>query len=181
MPSVVDLALLALLFAPVSDYQSAERKIELIEKDQAPPNSRVVLTSRELNAYARHEAPPGVRNVRLDLGTGSATGSADIDFLKVSEAKGGSPPNPLLAGLLEGERPVRVTARMRSGDGRATIDVTTVEISGISISGRALDFLIQHFLLPAYPDAKIGEPFELGHRIDRIEVQPTKVDVVIGK
>ena len=43
----------------------------------------------------------------------------------------------------------------------------------------ALDFLIQNFLLPRFPDAKIGRPFELGHGIDRLEVRPNEVRVVI--
>ena len=56
-----------------------------------------------------------------------------------------------------------------------------VEISGIQIDGRTLDFLIQNFLLAMYPDAAVGRPFELGHRIDRLDVQPGSVGVVIGK
>jgi hypothetical protein len=43
-----------------------------------------------------------------------------------------------------------------------------------------LDFLIQNFVLPYYPDAKIGQPFELAHRIDRLEVRPGEVRVVIA-
>jgi len=33
-----------------------------------------------------------------------------------------------------------------------------------------LDYLIQNYLLPYYPDAKIGQPFELNHRIERVDV-----------
>src|ERR1035441_3155628 len=81
--------------------------------------------------------------------------------------------------LLDGERPVSVTARIRSSAGRATVDIERVEISGIVIDGRTLDFLIQNFLLPMYPDAIIGRPFELGHRIDRIDVSPSAVAVLL--
>jgi hypothetical protein len=49
----------------------------------------------------------------------------------------------------------------------------------MAISGGALDFLIRNFLLPYYPDAKVGVPFELGHRIERLEVEPTGVGVLI--
>jgi hypothetical protein len=83
--------------------------------------------------------------------------------------------------LLEGERPVTVTARLRSSGGNATVDVLSVQISGITLDGRTLDFLIQHFLLPVYPEAAVGRPFELGDRIERLDVQPGGVDVVVGR
>jgi hypothetical protein len=82
---------------------------------------------------------------------------------------------------LEGERPVSVTARIRSAGGRATVDVQRVEISGIAIDGRTLDFLVQNVLLPQYPNAVLGRPFELGHHIEKLDVQPAAVGVVIGR
>ena len=51
----------------------------------------------------------------------------------------------------------------------------------MAIEGRMLDFLIHNYLLPAYPDAKVGEPFELGHRIERIDVKPGVASVIIGR
>jgi len=74
-----------------------------------------------------------------------------------------------------------VTARVRSGGGRAQVDVERVEISGVTIDGGTLDFLIQNVLLPLYPTAAVGRSFELGHRIDRIEVGPGAAEVVIGR
>ena len=81
--------------------------------------------------------------------------------------------------LLDGERPVEVTAHIRSGGGRATVDVESVKVSGVTIEGRVLDFLIHNYLLPNYPDAKVGQPFELSHGIDRLDVKPALVDVLI--
>jgi len=49
------------------------------------------------------------------------------------------------------------------------------------VDGKTLDFLIQNFLLPLYPDAAVGRPFELGHRIEKLDVQPGAVGVWIGK
>jgi hypothetical protein len=72
-------------------------------------------------------------------------------------------------------------AHVRSGAGRAVVDVQDVEISGFEISGRALDYMVRNFLLPRYPNAKIGEPFEMGHRIERLDIAPAGVGVVIGK
>jgi len=180
------LALLATvpLRAVAPEYEAVVRKFSLIEHNRLKPGSRVVLTSRELNAYARQEiaqaVPDGVRNPRLELGPGKATGSALIDFGKLRRAEG-KPPGLLTAWLLDGERPVSVTARILSAHGTATVDVESVEISGVTIEGSVLEYLIRNYLLPAYPDAKVGEPFELGHRIEQLDVQPSAVSVLIGR
>ena len=166
--------------AAVDDYTSVKRKFSDIETGRLSPGARVVMTPRELDAYVAREAPAGVRNPRVELQAGVAKGSALIDFGKVRRAQGHRP-GWLMSKLLEGERPVSVTARIRSGNGQATVDVQRVEISGIQIDGGTLDFLIQNFLLAMYPDAAVGRPFELGHRIDRLDVQPGSVNVVIGK
>jgi hypothetical protein len=83
--------------------------------------------------------------------------------------------------LLDGDRTVSVTAHIHSAGGRATVDIQRVEISGIAVDGRTLDFLIQNILLPLYPDAVVGRPFELGHRIEKVDVGPAAVDVLIGR
>jgi hypothetical protein len=82
--------------------------------------------------------------------------------------------------ILDGERPVRVTAAVTSGRGRATVNVQKVEISGMAIDGAVLDYLIRNYLLEIYPQAKVGEPFTMGHRIERLDVRPSGIAVVIG-
>ena len=177
-------ASVSLIFATSAGYQSAKSKFGLIEAERLRPGSRVVLSPGELNAYVQQEVrtavPEGVRDPRVELGHESATGTAQIDFGKLRRAQG-NPPGWLMSKLLDGERPVKVTARIRSGSGRAVVDVQSVEISGMTIDGRLLDYLIHNYLLPRYPDAKIGEPFELGHRMEKIDVQPAQVAVLIGK
>jgi hypothetical protein len=172
------------LIAATSDYSSVQQKFQTIEGGHLRPGSRVHLTVGELNAYVEHELPMvtgGVRQPRLTvLRPEVAQGSALINFAEVRRSQG-NPPGWLMSQLLEGERPVTVTARLRSSGGNATVDVLSVQISGITLDGRTLDFLIQHFLLPVYPQAAVGRPFELGDRIERLDVQPGGVDVVVGR
>jgi len=178
------LALPLLVYSARSDYASCQRKFDLIENDRLKAGSRLTLSQRELNAYVEQElpkvVPQGVREPKLELGAGTATGSAWIDFVKLQSAQG-KPPGWLMRQILQGEHPVTVTARIDSAGGRATVNVQSVEIAGITIEGRMLDYLIQNYLLPYYPDAKVGEPFELSHNIDRLDVQPTRVDVILKK
>ena len=191
MRRAAGLVMLAILAAPGplpssshSDYVSAQRKFDLIESDRLKPGAQVLLSQKELNAWVEAElpkaAPEGVRNTKLELGAGSAVGTALVDFIKLGQAHG-KPPGWLMSKLLEGEHPVSVTARMVSGGGRATVEVERVEVGGVAIEGRMLDFLIHNYLLPAYPDAKVGEPFELGHHIERIDVKPGAAAVIIGR
>lgn len=173
-----------LLFSSRSDYSSAQHKFDLIESGRLKPGARVSFTERELNAYVEQElpkaVPQGVREPKLELGAGTATGSALIDFLKLEHAAG-NPPGWLMRQLLQGERPVTVTARIASGKGRATVDLQSVEISGVTIEGRVLDYLIHNYLNVYYPNAKVGEPFEMSYRIDRLDIQPDRVDVLLRK
>ena len=122
----------------------------------------------------------GVRNPRVQLEAGAATGSAMMDFAKLGKAKGGAT-SSFLAMLLEGERPLKVSARLESSQGRATVHLTSVELAGVTASGALLDYLVKSFLLPRYPDAKIDQPFELGNNMERIDIQPDAVRVVIKK
>ena len=168
-------------FSSVADYDSAKRKFDLIESGRSLPGTRVELTTRELNAYVEHEMPAGVRNPKLQVvSPGVATGTALVDFGQVRRAQGYFP-GWMMSKLLDGERPVSVTARITSAHGVATVDVQRVEVSGVEIDGKTLDFLIHNFLLAMYPDAAVGKPFEMGHRIERLDVQPAAVGVVIGK
>ncbi|MCW5981545.1 MAG: hypothetical protein KIT09_25900 [Bryobacteraceae bacterium] len=170
--------------ASVTQYESAKRKIDLVANDQAARGSTITLTGDELAAYAKGEiarsGEQGVREPQVKLGSGTATGTALIDFNKLMESNG-RPPNWLLARLLDGEKPVAVTVRMESGNGLATVHVERVEVSGVALDGAALQFLIKQLFLPRYPDAKIGEPFELSHNMEEIRVQPANVLVKMAR
>ena len=181
---------LALVAAPFllvgsrSEYSSAQHKFDLIENGRLRPGARVTLSARELNAYVAEEltkvVPQGMREPKLELGPSTATGSALIDFLKLERAHG-TPPGWLMRQLLQGEHPVTVSAHITSGNGRATVELQRVEIAGVVIDGRLLDYLIQNYLKVYYPDAKVGQPFEMSYRIDRLDIQPSRVDVFMKR
>ena len=173
-------------FGLASDPAAANvtRKLDLIEGGRAAPGSVFRFTSQELNAWIREKAPAivpdGFRQPRLELGNGEASASALIDFLKVRHASGVET-NWLVAKLIQGEKLVRARAAIQSAHGRATVHLLRVEIGGLAVSGAALDFLVQNFFLPFYPNAKLDEPFELADSVDRIEVTPAAALVYIRR
>jgi hypothetical protein len=160
------------------------KKLDLIESGQAKPGSVFRFTAVELNAWVRVKAPTiirdGFRQPHLILGNGDATATALIDFLKVRHSSGVET-NWLVSKLIEGEKLVRARASIQSAHGQATVHVLRVEIGGLAVTGAPLDFLVQNFFLPFYPDAKIDEPFNLAGNVDRIEVTPAEARVYIRK
>ena len=76
---------------------------------------------------------------------------------------------------------VRVRASIQSAHGKATVHLLRVEIGGLAVTGAPLDFLVQNFFRPFYPDAKIDEPFALAGNVDRIEVTPAEARVYIRR
>ena len=163
--------------APVPEYSSAVRKLASLEADKVPAGSSVTFSHAEINAYARQEAPPGVRKpeVRL-LGQGRASGAALVDFSKFGSDRG-LPANWLLRNLLAGERPVAATVRIQAQNGRCRVDIERVEVSGVPLEGSALGFLIDAFVRPLYPKARIGEWFPLRHKVESIRISPSAISV----
>jgi hypothetical protein len=176
---------LLMLSAATSTADIANRKFASIGKARLPAGTRVDLSAAELDAWASNEArtyaPGAVRNIRLELAAGAATGSLMVDFLKLRQAAGEGSPGWLMKNLFAGERPVTVTAHFESRNRRARVVVDRVEVSGVPIEGATLDFLIQNWLKPTFPDVMIDEWFDLGFRMDRFTVSPVGVSVFIGK
>jgi hypothetical protein len=161
-------------------YASARQKVDLIESGRLAAGARVDLTTPELNAFAAREAPVGVRDPKLVLADAeTVTGTAMVDFGKLRRAQGYQP-GWLMSKLLDGERPVSAIAHVHSGAGKVTVVVDRVSISGVEIDGSTLDFVIQNFIVPFYPEAMVGRPVQMGYRIDRLQMKPDGVGVVIG-
>jgi hypothetical protein len=169
------------LGATWAEAQSAQRKFDAIQYGRIQPGSSVLITASELNSWVTAEAktsfPEGLRNPRLEFADGEVTGYALIDLLKLRQAATGEAPGWAAKNLFAGERPVTVTVRIESHDGQARVDVESVEISGIQIEGRVLDFLIQSYLIPEFPEAKVNQWFSLAFHLDRIAVSPQGASV----
>ncbi|MBS1877139.1 MAG: hypothetical protein JSU00_28260 [Acidobacteria bacterium] len=180
---LVTLATVGVLAAQPA-YVSARRKLDIIESQRAPAGSIYSFTRAEIEAWAAVEipqiVPDGFRNATVELGTDVATGRALIDFARLRHAKG-APKNWFIDRLIEGERPVAVTIDIRSADGRCTANIRSVQVSGVSATGSVLDFLVKNFFIPLFPNAKIGEPFEIGDRIDSIAIRPQAAYVRIDR
>jgi hypothetical protein len=165
-------------------YENARRKLDLIEAGKVPRGSVINFPQQEINAWARVRVPEivpeGIRDMRVELGLNTAVGYATVNFLKMRQAQGAST-NWLISKVIEGERPLKVSVRLESSGGRCTVYLTGVELSNVSANKAVLDFLLNTFFRPLYPEAKINEPFDLDYNIDRIEIRPTGARVTIKR
>lgn len=177
MKPVLYLALLSLPLLPATsryDRLPAKQKIQMIETGKMPAGTQVTFNEKELNAYVRVRAvevvPEGLRDPRVEIADNRATGYATVNLAKMRHAQGQNM-GRLMNWLLDGERPMKVTGRLNSSNGVGRVDLERVEIGGNVIEGRALDLLIRTFVTPLYPQAKVAQDFELGYRMDRIELR----------
>jgi hypothetical protein len=179
--SLIFLICTTVAWGAATAVDSALAKFALIEQDRVPAGGHVTLTASELTAYARVQAdviaPGAVHDPKLTITPGHAEAFAMIDFLHLPQV--GPQPGWIVRTLLEGQRPLRVRVRIQSVNGRARVDVEKVEISGVAMEGRTLDFLLSQFVIPSFPEAKTGVWFRLSHGIERLELGNGVVRVVI--
>jgi hypothetical protein len=186
MHRLIALAMLSVPVLTADDAycRSAVAKIDSIEQGTARRGTVIVFSLQEINSWAYYTVPQtvpqGIRNEKVTLGNDTGTATALMDLLKMRHAQG-HPTSWIMARMIEGERPVTVSVRVQSGGGQCIVSLTRVEISGVAATGTVLDFLIKTFFLPLYPTAKIGEKFEIGYNVDRIDLRPTGIRVTMKK
>src|SRR5262249_48704787 len=160
----------------------AQQKLDLLDAHKVKPGSTIEFTPIEVNAWARARVPEvvpeGIRDLSVTLGQGTGSASMIVNFLLMRQSKG-KETGRIMAWILNGEHPLKVNVRVDSAQGRCTVYLTSVTLSGATLSGTALDYVIQNYFRPLYPDAHINEPFELADDIDRIDFRPTGIRVTI--
>ena len=183
---VASLAAAAFCVGASPAWISADKKVRRIEADRWPPGRSISFTAQELLAIGvenANSAFPGVlHNPELQLAEGGATGTATVDFdrLRQLSAAKDSTRDWFMSKLLTGQHPVSVTVGTTSSKGQMTVHPKSVSVSGVTVSGSTLQFLMQNFVQSHYPDAIIDRPFRLAQNIDRIDVKPG-LAIVIAK
>jgi hypothetical protein len=164
------LASTLLLTAADPQAASARKKLSSIEHYRAARGSMITLTPEEVNAWAREEMPSGIRAPRVKLGANTAEIEANVDVIRMAQA-GGNHVNGIIARLFQGERPMRVSLRLDSGNARITLFITAVEVNGVPVTGSVLEFLVET-LVSRFPGVRVNRPFDLSYNLDRIDIRP---------
>ena len=162
---------------------SMQRKLQYIEQngEKSQPNpAPTVLTEQEVNAWFASpyaKLPKGVRSLRVTGLTGQVTATASIDFDAVKEGRGGGGFNPLMS-MFSGIHDVQVVANASAQGGEAQVHVQSVSIDDVNVPRIALEYFVEHYLKPKYPNVGLDTTFDPGSRIDSASVDRHQMSVV---
>jgi hypothetical protein len=168
---------------PSSEHRladSLQRKLYHIRQnaDSARPDQApTIMTEEEINDYlaaGRVKLPQGVKKITFQGQSGVITGLATIDFDEVRAGQHSS--NPLLS-IFSGTHYVRVEADAAGNGGKSKVHVRTVNIDGLDVPRMALEFFINKYLKPRYPDVGLDSEFQMPDKIEEATVGYHKLTV----
>ncbi|MGE5114813.1 MAG: hypothetical protein ACM3JB_28455 [Acidobacteriaceae bacterium] len=160
-------------------YLSMDKKISVLQENAGQPPAQpqtTNITQDELNAYLTEggvQIPQGLSNVKIEFVPGSVHASSEVNFDELSEKEGGG--NPIFSALFSGTHDVEAECQASGSDGRGTVTIQTVKLDGVTIPKAALEYLIQHYVKPKYPQAGMTSTFTLPASIDTAQVQQSQV------
>jgi hypothetical protein len=161
-------------------YTSMEKKIALLEAGPAAQSQTVTMTQDELNAFFAEggvQVPKGLSNIKFDLHPGIVHATSEVNFDQLSEGHGGGG-NPIFSALFSGTHDVDAEAKASGANGQGTVTIESVKLDGVQVPKSALEYLIQHYVKPKYPQAGMTSTFELPAKIDSASVQQGQVELV---
>ena len=160
---------------------SAERKMAHITQNaiQAQPSpAPTEFTELEINAYlnsGKVDLPKGVTQPKLAGSNNHITADCRVDFDQVTN--GGTNGNPLMR-LFSGTHDVEVQAQGVGIHGEGRVHIDSVSIDGITVPKTALEYFVDKYIKPKYPELGIDSVFDLPGRIDSAVVGDHKLTVI---
>ncbi len=163
-------------------FLSMDKKIGQLETNASEPPAQpqtTTITQDELNAYLTEggvQIPKGLSNVKITMRPGVVHASSQVDFDQLSEEHGGG--NPIFSALFSGAHDVDADGQASGSGGEGTVTIQSVRLDGVEIPKSALQYLIQHYVKPKYPQAGMTSRFALPAGIDSAVVQQAQVELV---
>jgi len=172
-------ALLAQAARHTPAYLSMDKKIAAIETNSSNPPAQpqtTTISQDELNAYLTEGGvtiPKGLSNVKIEFSPGTVHASSQVDFDQLSQGHGGE--NPIFSALFAGTHDVEADSQASGSNGQGTVTIETVKLDGVPVPKSALQYLIQHYVKPKYPNAGMTSTFNLPENIETATVQQSQV------
>jgi len=163
------------------DYRAMQEKLAWLKANGLRPHpdpKPTVLTEPEVNAYFNEggvKLPKGVSHLRLTSSASAIDAHANVDFEQVMQGRGSSNP---LSSLFSGSHDVHAVAQATGANGTGTIHIQSVDFDGVTLPQFALEWFVQHYIAPKYPNVGINSTFKLPLRIDTATVETGKVRLV---
>jgi hypothetical protein len=146
-----------------------QRKLDHIRENGAlahPDETPTVITQEEVNDYfadGRVKLPQGVKKVTMQGKPGVVDAFINVDFDELRAGQGSS--NPLLS-IFSGRHDVLLVADAAGSGGQGKVHVRAVSIDSVEVPRVALEFFVQKFITPKYPNIGLDSQFQLPARID---------------
>ena len=164
-----------------ANYHAMQAKLAWLKTNAAkahPDPKPTDLTEPEINAYFAEggvKMPKGVSHLRLSSHDTTVDAHADVDFEQIMQGRGSN--NPLYS-LFSGTHDVHAVAQASGTGGIGTIRVQSIDFDGVTIPQFALEWFVQRYLTPKYPNVGLTSTFKLPLRIDSATVETGKVRLV---
>ncbi len=172
-------ALLAKQAKHSAAFLSMEKKVDILDANaQKPPQTpqNTDITQDELNAYLAEggvDMPKGIESAKIDMKPAVVHATATVNFDTLAEGHGGG--NPIFSALFSGTHDVEAQAQASGAQGQGTVIVDWVKLDGVQVPRAALEYLVQHYVKPKYPNAGMTTKFPLPDRVDMAVVSQGKV------
>jgi len=160
--------------------ESLQRKLDYIQQNgkRAHPDPRpTIMTEEEINDYLASghvKLPQGVKKVTFSGEAGVMTGVATVDFDEIRAGQRSS--NPMLS-IFNGTHLVRVEADAAATGGVAKVHVRTASLDGFNIPRSWLEYFIDKYLKPKYPNVGMDSQFQLTDKIDTATIGYHKLTI----
>lgn len=161
-----------------ANYRTITQKLAYLKLNAARPHpdpKPVVLTEPEVNAYFNEggvKLPTGVSEVHLTSSPRVVDAHAHVDFEEIM--RGHNKNNPLYD-LFSGSHDIHVVAEAAGTNGVASIKVQTVELDNVAVPQWALEFFVQRYITPKYPNVGLSSTFKMPLRIQTATIEGGKV------
>jgi len=159
---------------------SFENKLNHIAQNGAqahPDQAPTVISEDEVNDYlasGKVQLPQGVKKVRMEGRSGVVTAFLNVDFDQIRAGQGSS--NPLM-GVFSGTHDVQVDADAAGSGGQGKVHVRTVSIDGMEVPHMALQYFVEKYVTPKYPNVGLDSQFQMPDRVDTAVVGYHKLTV----
>jgi hypothetical protein len=150
-------------------FRSMQQKLNYIETnaDRRPPAQKpTAITSEEFEAWLNGGGvvlPAGISDVQFSSVPAVITANARVDFDKLTA--GAKSANPLLS-IFSGIHDVVVTAQASGARGTGSVRVESMTIDGMKVPRMAMQYAVDKYLKPKYPNVGLDSTFKLPARID---------------
>jgi hypothetical protein len=159
---------------------SMQSKLDHIQqnaKQTQPDQTPTVMTEDEVNDYIASGhivLPQGVKKLRMEGRTGVVTAFLNVDFDEIRAGQKSA--NPMLS-IFSGRHDVRVEADASGSGGQGRVSVREVSIDGITVPRMALEYFVNKYITPKYPNVGMDSRFRMPDRVDLANVGYHKLTV----